>query len=167
VTRVSNSFILAIVVGAGIAAYAWWTAPERQIRRVLANIAEHVSHDRPLQGLAAASAAAGLQRHFAADVVIEAGRPFGLMKGRDAVTAAAARILMAMPAMRLEFVDTTISVAPDGQSATVDCTAMATIRDRAGQESVDAREVVMTMSLADGSWVIHMVKTVDVLEPVS
>ena len=166
-TRVSNSLILAIVLAAGIAAYAWWTGPERQIRRVLASIAERVSHDGPLQGVAAASAAAGLHGHFAADVVIEAGRPFGPMKGRDAVTAAAARILMVTPALRLEFVDTTISVAPDGQSATVDCTAMATIKDRTGQESVDAREVMMIWALVDGNWVIRTVKTVDVLEPVS
>jgi hypothetical protein len=159
------SVIVGIATAAG--AYVWWNSPERQIRRVLANVADVMSHDAPVRGLAAAAAAAGLQDSLAADVVIEAGRPFGALRGRDAVVSAAARIFIVTPSMRLEFVDTKVAVAADGRSATIDCSAVATITDRAGQESVDAREVMMTMNRVNGTWVISSAKALDVLEPVS
>ena len=60
-----------------------------------------------------------------------------------------------------------IDLAPDNLSATVGCTAMATVRDRAGQETVDAREVIITMHAQDGRWVITGARAVEVLEPVT
>jgi hypothetical protein len=149
-----------------IGAYVWWNSPERQIRRVLTAVAEGVTHDAPREGLSAVSAAAGLQEYFAADVVIDPGRPFSTLKGRDALLAAAGRIATT-PALSLEFVDTRIELAGDGRSAVVNCTAVARFRDRNGAESVDAREVVMTMSVVDGRWVITAARAVDVLEPVT
>jgi hypothetical protein len=41
------------------------------------------------------------------------------------------------------------------------------VQDRAGQETVDAREVIITMHVQDGRWVITRARAVDVLEPVT
>lgn len=165
--RVASIASLIVVVATAVGAYVWWNSPERQIRRVLADVADAMSHDAPVRGLAAAAAAAELQDSLAADVVVETGRPFGALKGRDAVVSAATRILMVTPSMRLEFVDTKVAVAADGRSATVDCSAVATMTDRTGQQSVDAHEVMMTMNRVNGAWVISSAKALDVLEPVS
>jgi hypothetical protein len=158
---------VAVTVAAAAAAYFWWYGPERQIRRALASVAEGLSHDAPASGLAAVSAAAALQPFFAVDVTVDPGRPFGAVSGRDAVLAAAARVRSTAPALRVEFVDVRIELAPDNLSASIDCTAMATLHDRAGQESVDAREVMMTMTVQDGRWVITRARAVDILEPLT
>lgn len=159
--------LLVLAVAAAVAGYTWWYGTERQIRRVLVSVEEGFTHAAPSAGLGAVSTAAALQPHFSEDVVIEPGRPFGAVQGRDAVLAAAARVRSTTPAFRVEFVDVQIDLTPDDQSASIDCTAMATLQDRAGQESVDAREVIITMHVQDGRWVITHVRAVEVLEPVT
>jgi hypothetical protein len=167
VSRFAGIALMALVVAASVGAYLWWFSPERQIRRVLAGVAEGFTHDAPATGLSAVSAAAGLQPYFAADVTIEPGPPFGVVRGRDSVLAAAARLRSSTPAFRVEFVDVQINLSSDAQSAAVGCTAMATLQDRAGQETVDAREVMITMNMVDGRWVITRARGVEVLEPVT
>jgi SnoaL-like domain len=159
--------LLLVVVAAAVAAYQWWYSAERQIRRVLVSVEEGFTHAAPTSGLGAVSAAAALQPYFSENVVIDPGRPFGAVQGREAVLAAAARLRSSTPAFRVEFVDVQIGLAPDNLSASIDCTAMATLQDRAGQESVDAREVIITMHVQDGRWVITHARAVEVLEPVT
>jgi hypothetical protein len=159
--------LVALVAAALVVGYQWWHSPERQIRRVLDAVAERLSHDAPATGLAAVSAASGLNAYFSADVTIEPGRPFGTLRGRDTVLAAAAGALSATPFLRIEFEDVSINLGADDRSATVDCTALATLQDRAGQESVDAREVIITMQLVDGRWVITHAQSIEVLEPLT
>jgi hypothetical protein len=159
--------LAALAAVAFVIGYQWWYSPERQIRRVLDGVAEGLSHDAPHTGLAAASSASGLNTYFSPDVTVEPGRPFGTLHGRDTVLAAAARVLSATPFLRIEFEDVQITLGADDRSATVDCTAMATLQDRAGQESVDAREVIITMQLVDGRWVITHAQSIEVLEPLT
>ncbi len=165
VTRFARVGVIVLVIGASIAGYRWWTSPERRIRRVLDGVAEGFSHDAPATALGAVAAVAALQPYLAPEVTVEPGRPLGVVTGRDAVLATAARLRSSTPSMRIEFVDVQINVGADNQSAEVDCTAMATLQDRAGQESVDAREVIITMNTLDGRWVITRARAIEVLEP--
>ena len=75
--------LLAALIGAAAAGYFWWYGAERQIRRVLDSVAQGFSHDSPATGLAAVSRASALQPYFSADITIEPGRPFGVIRGRD------------------------------------------------------------------------------------
>jgi SnoaL-like domain len=167
VKNVAGIALIALVLVGSLLAYRWWTSPERQIRRVLAGVAGGLSHDTPTSALGAAAAASALQSYFAPDVTVELTRPTTVLKGRDHVLATAVRLRAFMPAMRVEFVDQQITVAADNQSADVDCTAMATLQDRAGQESVDAREVIISLRNVDGRWVISHGRAVEVLEPLT
>jgi hypothetical protein len=167
VSPLARAGLLVVVAAAAVAAYLWWYSAERQIRRVLVSVEEGFTHTGPSGGLGAVSAAAALHPYFSEHVVIDAGRPLAAVQGRDAVLAAAARLRSTTPAFRVEFVDVQIDLAEDALSASIDCTAMATLQDRAGQESVDAREVIITMHVQDGRWVITHARTVEVLEPVT
>jgi hypothetical protein len=167
VTKLARLGVVALIVAGLVVGYRWWTSPERQIRRVLSGVAEGFSHDAPETGLGAVAAASALQQYFSADVTLESARPAALVKGRDSVLATAARLRSTVPSMRVEFVDVQIAVAADTRSADVDCTAMATVHDRAGQESVDAREVIITMQIVDGRWVITRARAIEVLEPLT
>lgn len=164
VARIAVPLVL-VVASAG--AYLWWNSPERQIQRTLNGLADALSHDPPATSLSAISAASAIREYFAADVVIEAGAPFSALRGRDAVLGAAARLHAAVPALLVEFVDVRIALGPDRTDATVDCTATATISNRGGQQTVDARELILTMTRVDGRWVIESAKLVEVLEPIS
>ncbi len=166
-SSVARLVLGAVVVGAAAAGYFWWYSPERQIRRVLASVEEGFTHGEPTTALGAVSAPSALQPYFSADVAIETGRPLGVVQGRDAVMAAATRLRSSTPAFRLEFVDVQIDLASDNLSASINCTAMATLQDRAGQESVDAREAIITMHVQDGRWVITRARAVEVLEPLT
>jgi hypothetical protein len=165
-TPVRIVLVIAIAF-AGMAGYRWWASPERQIRRVLDDVASRLSHDRPATGLGAVAEAAGLQEHLAPDVVVEAGQPFPPLTGRDAAMSAAVGVRTAVGALKVEFVDVTVTLGGDGTTAVVDCTASATIGDRAGQQRIDAREIVMTFRHTAGRWIIERAAAVNVLEPVT
>ncbi|MGH9350345.1 MAG: nuclear transport factor 2 family protein [Vicinamibacterales bacterium] len=167
VTAPARGVLVVVVVAAGVLAYRWWNSPERQIRRTLAAISSRLSHDEPVTGLAAAVAAAGLQELVAREVVIEPGRPFPPLTGRDAVVAAAARLVTATPAARVEVVDLRITIGADGDTARVAGSVVATFHDRAGQRAVEAREVVMTLRRVGGRWVVERAAAVNVVEPVT
>jgi hypothetical protein len=160
---VLRRFVLLCMIAAS-SACGWWNDPERQIRRVLDEIAERLSHDAPMDRLAAAAAAAGLQAYLAPDVVIDPGRPFEPVTGRDAVGIAAARLIGGTRVLRVEFVDVHIDL--HGPSADVSCSATAVIEDGAAHASRDARELRLVMRVIDGRWMIEQVKAVSALEPV-
>jgi hypothetical protein len=162
--RIAIALLLAAAIAGG---YRWWNGPERQIRRVLIDVARAVSHEAPQQGLAGVAALAALQDQLAEDVVIEPGQPFGPIEGRDAAMMAAAKIRSGTPAINLEFIDTKVSVAADGVNATVDTTLKAGLQDRAGQSSLDARELLVVLLNRNGRWVIRSVRAVNVLEPIT
>ena len=164
---IAGIVLFALVLVGSLLGYRWWTSPERQIRRVLAGVAEALSHEAPASALGAVAAVSSLQQYFSQDVTVESTRPAAVLNGRDAVLATAARLRSFTPAMRVEFVDLQIALAGDSQSADVTCTAMATLQDRAGQESVDAREVIITMRIEDGRWVITRGRAIEVLEPLT
>ena len=160
-------FALAIVLlGGAVGGYWWWNSPERQIRRTLDELARRASHDAPAQGLTAIAAVAGLREYLAEDVSLAPGEPYSPLNGRDTVLAAAARVRSVTPSLRMAFEDVRIALEPGG-TATVHCTVTAALRDRAGQERIDARELTMTLQRSGGRWVLTHAASVNVLEPVT
>jgi hypothetical protein len=156
--------LVAVLALGGYFGYAWWNSPERQIRRVLAGVEEGLSHDQPSQGVAAIASVAGLREFLAEEVIVHPGQPFGGLAGRQRVLAAAAQLHAATDRLDVDFVDVRIGLVFGGSAATVSCTATATFRDRAGRETLDAREIDIGMALVNGRWVIREVKVVSVLE---
>lgn len=163
-SRLFRVVALAAVLLAVSGGWRWWNGPERQIRRLLSEVAAGLGHDGGSRGVADVAAAAALGRHLAVDVLIEPGRPFQAIVGRDAAVAAAAALRAAVPEMRVAFTDVQIGLAPDGVSATVDATVTATIRDRAGAAQVEAREALLTVTRLEGRWIVSQASAVPVLE---
>jgi hypothetical protein len=165
--RVVFAWVLVTVAASGC---EWWDSPERRIRRVLEGIADRLSHEAPLTGLAAAAAAAGLQEYLSPDVVIETDAPVLRLTGRDAAVGAAARLVISTPFLRVQFVDVQVTFGGAGQDrdrAEVACNVTVATQDRAGQHTADARELNLSMRQVEDRWVVERVKAVNVLEPVS
>lgn len=163
-SRLIRVVALGIVLVAAVGGWRWWNGPERQIRRLLAEIAVDLSPGGEQRGLRDVAAAAALSRRLAAGVIIEPGQPFQAIAGRDAAVAAASALRAAAPGMRVAFTDVRIGLAPDGQGATVDATVTATIPDRAGAAQVEAREALLTVTLVDGHWIVSRASAVAVIE---
>jgi hypothetical protein len=143
----------------------WWTGPERQIRRVLAEVAEAIGEEAAPRDGAGIGAAAALHRHLAADVVVEPGPPFDALVGREAVLALAIRVRRSSGVARVRFEDVRVTILPGGRAADVSATAIATSAGPAGDRPTDARELAMTMTLTDRRWVITSARAVPVMEP--
>ncbi|MBP1634514.1 MAG: hypothetical protein H6Q10_1088 [Acidobacteria bacterium] len=163
-SRLIRVVAVAVALAAILGGWRWWNGPERQIRRLLSDVAADLSDRSGQRGLARAAEVAALGRHLAAGVRVEPGRPFEPIEGRDAVVAAAAGLRSASPGMRVAFTDVGIVLARDRRSAAVDATATATFRDRPGARQVEAREVLLALTLAEGRWVIAQARAVPVLE---
>lgn len=155
---------LAIVLMAAVGGWRWWSGPERQIRRLLDDVAACLGSDDGQRGLEGMAAAATLGQYLSADVTIEPGQPFPAIEGRDAAVATCAALHRAAPGMRVSFTDVRIGLAPGGGSATVDATVTATAPDKTGTPQVDAREVLLTVIEADGRWIVSRASAVPVIE---
>lgn len=166
----------AIVVAAALAAagYAYWYSDERQIVRLLQAVAASASQDEPL-GMPGMARVAGLRTLLAPDISIDPGPPApGPIVGAAEVIAAVTRVRSAFPVVHVTFVDVQVAVGRDeagagagAGTATVHATLRVQTRTAAGDESVDARELVLSVHQRDGRWVIAAVKTVPVLERVA
>jgi ketosteroid isomerase-like protein len=163
-TRLVRVAAIAAVLLVAVAGWKWWNGPERQIGLLLEEIAEALSQDDEQRGLAHLAAGAGLGRLLAADVVIEPEPPFHALAGRDAALAGAAALRAAVRGMRVAFTDVRIGVAPDGRSATVSATAKLTIPQGSAPEQVEAREVLLSVTMIDGRWVVSRATAVPVFE---
>lgn len=163
-TRLVRVAAAGLVLLAAVAGWTWWNGPERQIRLLLEEIENALSEGDEPGGLARLAAGAALHRLLAADVVIEPEPPFQPLAGRDAVLGGAAMLRAAAPGMRVAFTDIGIGVAPDGRSATVSATAKLTIPQGSGPSQVEAREVLVSVVLEDGHWVVSRAHAVAVIE---
>jgi hypothetical protein len=161
--------ILAVCAGG----YFYWFDDERQIARLLDDVAAAVSQEQPL-GMAGMAEVAGMRTLLAPDVTIDSGAPSpGPIVDAPDVIAAVARLRSRFAVIQVSFVDVQVTL---GQSetgaeagrdtATVHTTARIHTRTASGDENVDAREVVLTVRRLGGRWVIAAVKPVSVLERV-
>jgi len=147
---------VAIVIAAlvaVVAGYRWWNSPERQINRLLSDVATALSHESAETDLRALAAVASLQSHLTPDVSIDLGGRSTPIRGRQEVIATATRVRASSPMMRVQFFDPEISVSGDA-SGTTRLTVQVTTHDSSGQEVAAAYTVAMNLIFADGRWQI-------------
>jgi hypothetical protein len=99
------------------------------------------TYDEAGSGLDALTAVAALQKHLAADVVIERGK-----------------------SLRVRFFDARIARADDA-SVTVSVTAEVMTRGDSGEDVVDVHQVVATLTTPLDRWVVTTARTVPDREP--
>jgi hypothetical protein len=153
---------LAVVLGAA-AVYAvqqLFPSEERRIRRQLDAIADDASNVTP--GLSGVATAARLATYFTEDVVIDAGGGLQPLRGRDTILALA-RSVHTRGAARVSVTNADITVAPERTTAAVTLTVTVTRDVNSGKESLDARELALTMVKRDAGWLISHVTAVDTL----
>jgi hypothetical protein len=148
-TPVRVAIVAAALAGLAVG-YGWWNSPERQIHRMLSEVASVLSHDGVETDLRALAAVAALQTHLRPDVFIDLGRGSPL-QGRQDVMAMAARVRATSPMMHVQFFDPEISISGES-SGTTRVTVQVTRRDDGGDEVAAAHVVSITLVREEGRW---------------
>ena len=135
--------------------YRYWASDERQIARLLDNVADAVSQAEGEAGVTGLAEVAGLTNYLTADVTIEATLPAraAAVRGAQDVVATVGRFRAVFPAVTLSFEDAMISVGSDS-TATVRAIARTVMQDREGAREAEVWRVVLSFERRDGSWVI-------------
>lgn len=129
-----------VLVGAAILlAMRLWPGPEQQIRKRMVELQELVSFDESEGNFAALTAREQLGAMFSPDAEVRVqgmGTPQLVLTGRLAIMNAAVAARRQLAQLEVEFLDVTVELAADGQSATVEATG------KARQEAI-----------GDGTWI--------------
>jgi hypothetical protein len=155
-------------VAALVAVGVWlWTvlfpSPEKVIRQRLATVAKRASFTADESALARLADAESLAGYFSTNVEIDLDVPgrFQLtITGRDEVTQHAAAADSMVSSLSVKFLDVTLTIGPDKQSAVADFTVEA----RAGGDpDLIVQEMKFTLRKIDGQWLITRVETIRTL----
>ena len=156
--RRSAAIAAVAVCGGTWAWFAFWPGPEAQIQRRLQTFAAEFN-ESTADGLGTVARAARLGSYFTDDVVVDLGPGAPPIQGRETLIGMAARLQPRTAAFRLELLDVTV-VLRTADSADVSLTA-AFRRDAGGGESIDARELAITMIETGGEWRMSGVRIVE------
>ena len=143
------------LLAACVLGYRYWASDERQIGRLLDNVADAVSQAEGEAGVTGLAEVAGLTNYLTADVTIEATLPAraAAIRGAQDVVATVGRFRAVFPVVTLSFDDAMISVDSDS-TATVQAIARTEMRDKDGAREAQGWQVVLSLARRGGNWVI-------------
>ncbi|MEI9963157.1 MAG: nuclear transport factor 2 family protein [Limisphaerales bacterium] len=156
--------LLAVVIAAGI----WlWTVlfpgPEKVIRKRLATIARDACSNPNQNPLVSVANAQKLASYFSTNVEAQievAGHGEYTLTGRDEIMQTAAGAYSALNGIKVEFLDVTVTVGADKQSASAALTLKV---QAAGDKEFIWQEMKFALQKIDGEWLITRLETVRTL----
>ena len=155
---------LAALVAAGLWLWAvLFPSPEKVVRQRLATVAQRASFTADESALARLADAESLAGYFSTNVEIDLdvpGRIQHTILGRDEITQTAAAARSTVSSLSVKFLDVTLTIGPDKQSAVADLTLQAQV---AGERDMIVQELKITLQKIDGQWLIVKVETVRTL----
>ena len=143
------------LLAACVLGYRYWASDERQIGRLLDNVADAVSQAEGEGGVAGLAEVAGLSTYLTPDVTIEATLPAraAAVRGAQDVVSTVGRFRAVFPVVTLSFEDVMIAVDSDS-TATARAIARTEMRDKDGAREAEVWHVVLSFERRDGRWVI-------------
>lgn len=155
--------ILAAIVALALGVWAWraWSPDDRRdVRRRLNTFATEFNKSTT-DGLGTVARAARIGSYFTEDVVVELGGGSPPIRGREVLIGMASRLHFRTAAFTLELIDVNVNL-PGPARAEVSLTAAFRRRSVGnGDESIDAQELALQMTKADGEWRISHVRAVE------
>jgi hypothetical protein len=153
--------LLLVLVAGVVAAFAWtrWTSDEAAVERRLHGLAAEVN-ESTIDGAGLRARSAQLGTYFTDDVVIDLGKGAAAIRGRATVMDMASRLQPRTSAFTLQLTDIGVVLAPDRLSGSVVLTAEFTRRG-GGENAIDARELSLAVTKADGAWRISRLTLVE------
>jgi hypothetical protein len=161
----ARALLAAALLTLCVIGYRYWASDERQIRRLLDNVAEAVSQAEGESGVTGLAEVASLNTYLTADVTVEATLPTRsvAMRGSQDVVSTVGRFRAVFPVVALSFEDVTVSIDSDS-AATAQAIARTDMRDKEGARDSGVWQVTLSLEQRDGRWVIAHA-TVEPIEP--
>jgi hypothetical protein len=159
VPRRSAFLLVLLAVAAGLSAWTRAMSEKTAVERRLEALAAEVN-ESTADGAGLAARAELLGTYFTDDVVIELGRGAAAIHRRATVMDMASRLQPRTSAFTLRLTDIGVVLAPDRLSGNVVLTAEF-VRRGGGEDSIDARELSIGMTKADGTWRIARLTVVE------
>jgi hypothetical protein len=159
--RILGALALAVLV-----VWGWrvlFPNPERVIRKRLNELADIGSFQANESPMAKLYNAKKLGSFFTSDVTVSVdipGRGIHTLDGRDSLEQAAVVFRQNVGAVKVEFLDVTVTLAPDKQSAEANLTGKATV---GGERDFSVQEFNFKLKKVDGQWLIYRVESVKTL----
>ncbi len=157
--------LLLVIIGT---LFAWlWTiffpSPEKVIQRKISSLAANATlkfGDSNLTRVGKANALVSLFAPDAQIIIVVSGRNGHTISGRDEIREAALAGFTSQPTLNVEFLDVTVRLGADKQTADVSCTAKVNAGDR---KDYGVQEMRFQFKKVDGSWLIIRAETVQTL----
>lgn len=157
-----------VLLAAAVAVGVWlWTiffpSPEKIIRRRLAEVARNVSFTSGGNQMAELARAQKLAGFFSASLEVNIEAPRRLQytfADRSEIMRAVAAAHESAGGLKVEFLDVSVEVGPDRQTAVADLTVRAQV---AGDKDFSVQAMRFTFKKTDGEWLITRVETVRTL----
>lgn len=161
----SVRILFLIILGA---AFFWiwhwfFATPEHLVRKKLSELAKAASispNEAPLVKLARARRVANLFSSDAQVIVDIPGRSVQTFNGREEVQQAALGARALLNTLKVEFVDVTVAVGSDKNSAVAHLTATASLP---GEKIPEVQELELGFTNMDHAWLINRVQTIRTL----
>ena len=160
-------FRLALLAGVAVLGFWLWTvlfpSPEKVVLRKIAELAANATFNADASSLARAAKAGNLVDFFAPDaqIILDApGVAAHTFSGRDEIREAALAGLATLNSLKVKFLDTTVQISADKQSADVSCTVEVNAGDN---KDYGAQEMHFRFQKIDGNWLIARAETVKTL----
>ena len=159
---------LVLLVAVAALVFWLWTiffpSPEKVIRGKMASLASTATFGSADSNLNRAAKAANLVSQFTDDAQISLdalGRGVRTISGRDEIREASYGGFAALSALKVEFLDGTVRLGTDKQTADVSCTARVYVGD---SKDYGVQEMHFQFKRADKNWLISRVETVKTLQ---
>jgi hypothetical protein len=151
----ARALLVLALLAACVVGYRYWASDERQIRRLLDDVADGVSQAEGEAGVAGLAEVASLNTYLTADVTVEATLPTraAAIRGSQDIVSTVGRFRATFPVVTLSFEDITIAIDSDS-AATARAIARSDIRDKDGVRDDGIWQVVLMLERLDGRWVI-------------
>ena len=160
-------FRLALLAAAVALGFWLWTvffpSPEKVVRQRIASLAATATFSASDGNITRASKASNLFGYFSTDAEISLevmGYPAATLSGRDEIREAAARGFAGLTTLKVEFLDVSVRLGPDKQTADVSCTARVNAGDK---KDFGVQEMHFHLKKVDGDWLITRAETVKTL----
>jgi uncharacterized protein YchJ len=158
-----------IVLLAVVAALGFWLwtvffpGPEKLILRKMASLATTSTFNASDSPVMRAVKVGNLIGYFAVDAEIIVDVPelgAHTVSGRDEIRDAARAVFAGLATLNVEFLDVTVRLGTDKQTATVTCTARVSAGDK---KNYGVEEMRFQLKKIDGTWLITRAETVKTL----
>ena len=158
-----------VLLAAAVALGCWlWTvlfpSPEKLILKKISRLATTVTFSAGDGNLTRAAKVSNLIGYFATDAEISfnvTGYPPRTLSGRDEIRAAAAGGFASLNTLNVQFLDASVRLGADQQTARVSCTARVNAGDK---KDYGVQEMRFQLQKIDGDWLITRAETVQTLQ---